>query len=422
MPKPARSKKKPFQKPSSTPLRKASACRWLVLVDERPIRQAALAEYHTVEKQITKAREQLEAFELGDRPAYQRWEAKALGPLMTELRDCLQQLDQKALLAEEIEEEMFWSDCTEVTAYKRVMKAREEPEEFADEDEDDAFPGGGANGAGPKRGDRLFGDSDLPPGVDAQVYEHMTKKEKAAFHEFYEMVAAMYVVATGRRAPTLEEALYGKRREDDAATGNSAFGSNNPPPWSGQNGARNGRRPRPGDMPEGPAKTQETNRLKDLYRKLVRLLHPDRNHEQTPREKELWHQVQEAYRAHDLGKMEAVAGRLEIGLPGAAAKLPIQILLRMTRDLMDALRGLRRQLNEARSHPAWKFSAQTTNLPKFEAQRKRQLVSDLQLAKARLARITARLDEIAAKAERKRTRPSKKATRKADRDQETFPF
>lgn len=45
---------------------------------------------------------------------------------------------------------------------------------------------------------------------------------------------------------------------------------------------------------------EEVKEVKRLYRHLVKLVHPDLNPYQTKEQKELWHQLQEAYRNNDL--------------------------------------------------------------------------------------------------------------------------
>lgn len=47
-------------------------------------------------------------------------------------------------------------------------------------------------------------------------------------------------------------------------------------------------------------------KLKELYRRLVKKLHPDMNENITEREKELWNKVQEAYREGDIDTLEEI--------------------------------------------------------------------------------------------------------------------
>ena len=101
--------------------------RWLLIIDNGPIREATLAQYHLLEKKVMGLRAQLDAFESGDLPAYQRWEARTFGPLLTELRSMLQAIDEKQRLLAEIEDEMTWTGCSAAAAYRRVTEAANAP-------------------------------------------------------------------------------------------------------------------------------------------------------------------------------------------------------------------------------------------------------------------------------------------------------
>lgn len=113
-----------------------------------------------------------------------------------------------------------------------------------------------------------------------------------------------------------------------------------------------------------PERQPEKDRLKTLYRTLVRQLHPDGNRNQGWRERELWHEVQAAYQARDLDRLEDAAGRVEMGLNGASAALSVRTRLRLTSDLLRELAGLKnRQLVRDGILPGNFRPAQTTWRP-----------------------------------------------------------
>lgn len=397
-------------KAKAAPQRPRSAA--LVIVDEGPIRAEALESYHRLEKQLVESRTELEAFEAGDLPAYQRWEAKVFGTLLTELRNTTQELDKQNLVLRAIDEEVFWTGCTDLTAYRRVMKALTdpEPEPAPNDDPTDFDPaedfGPDEPGFAPE-GDKMFGETDLPPGFTAADFDRMPPREKRNFRDFYEQTAELFEIMTGRVAPNLDEVL----REDRARR-------------RGGNGAQAGPAPREHQPPPVAPEVQRTeDRVKELYRALVRQLHPDCRPHQTARDRELWHQLQTAYRKRDLELMEAIAGRVELGLNGSATSLPVQILLRLTRDLYEALRGLRKQLTAAKQNPAWCFAKRAAELPQLEAKRRKSLERELRKATMELADIRAILDDLAARAARgKPRRAKKKSARRADLQQDLFGF
>ncbi len=385
---------------------------WLLIIDNGPIREATLAQYHRLEKRVMGLRVQLDAFESGDLPAYQRWEARAFGPLLTELRSMLQAIDEKRRLLAEIEDEMTWTGCSAAAAYRRVTEAPDAPapedEGFddgpVDEDErdDPEFQDGERAG--------VFGKSDLPPGFDVDGFDRAPSRAKNEFRAFYKMAARLYEAMTGNPAPTLEEALERERARKQGGGGRAR--------------TRERREPAPAPPSIDPAVQRENDRLKELYRTIVRQLHPDQNHEQTAHEAELWHQMQEAYRTRDIERLEAIAGRLEIGLTGKSTTLPIQILMRMSRDLKDAAKALQKQITANRRHPGWAFREKAALLGKFEATAlRKQIEEDCREARAELAWFTRHLDAVAKRAERRRAPAKKKRVPAAAAwGQESFPF
>jgi hypothetical protein len=170
--------------------------------------------------------------------------------------------------------------------------------------------------------------------------------------------------------------------------------------------------------PAAPPPRQET-RFKDLYRELVRKLHPDRAGEQTPRERELWHHLQEAYGRNDLDAMEAIAGRLEVSLDGGGRNLPVQILLRMANDLRAVLAGMLAQLGKAKAQPAWNFRGKGKKLEKMAVIRQRKLRQEIDAARAELAVCRREVEILATKAEVSET---KRKARRGGQTQSEFGF
>ena len=364
----------------------------LMVIDNEPIRQAALAIYRQLEAETGELRAQVERFETADRPAYERWEARTFGLLLTELREVSAALGEKHHILEEIDEEMYWSNCSRLTAYRRVMKQLHEPSEpFGEDnwegDSDRVDPPEAQDPEDPEFGGAagLFGASHLPPGFRIEDYDRMRGSEKREFREFYEMMAQMYEMTTGEPAPVLEDVLA--RERSRAGTGRETAGNC-------------GRAAFPHASAQLPQAGREKDRLRELYRRLVRQLHPDMNGEFGSREREFWCEIQAAYRGRDLERLEAIAARIEIGLSSASREVPVGILLRITRDLRVAQESLRRQLAQLKREPAWRFSKRGEDLAAFEARRRRQLERELRDIRRELLECTAVLDELARRAAR----------------------
>ncbi len=322
----------------------------------------------------------MEVFETRDVPAFAEWEARTFGVLMTEIRELESGVAEKGWVLEEIEDEMRWTECSEVTAYRRVMAGRER--EARGEGDESAEDGSREDGRdeGPRG---MFGDGDLPPDFDVAEFDSMSARKQREFREQYDFMGSMYETMTGRRAPNLDEALDRER-------------------------ARLGGARRAGD--EVSAEVPVDRRLKTLYRKLVRRLHPDGKAELSARERELWHEVQAAYQSGDLERLEAAAGRVEMGDGGDAAGLPVGTLRRMTAELGRALVEMKKATNRAKRQAAWGFRRLTKKRAKIEEKRRRELERTLVVAREEFRQVSAVLDGIARRAERGKS-PSRRAGR-----------
>lgn len=377
--------KSPSSKKQKKP--RTTTVHWhLVLVDEAPIRRRSVAAYREAERALAKLRADLETFETRDVPAYHEWEARTFGALLTEIREANAAIEEKSWLLHEIEEETFFSNCSEVTAYRRVMDARARGVPLhanEDDDFDDGFSGPGPDPDG--GGGKLFGDTDLPPDFDVTAFDAQSKRKQAEFRDQYEFMASLYEAMTGQTAPPFEDILDRARAEarGETTSHHPSHRHHTPPP---------------------------DRRLKTLYRKLVQALHPDRNSALTPRQLELWHEVQAAYQAGDLERLEAAAGRVELGATGDAASLPIGTLLRMTADLAHAVVELTRAIARARRQPAWAFRKTTKKRTKIESNRRRDLERQRSRVTEDLRILTSELDDLARRAARSK-QPSKKKRR-----------
>ena len=136
----------------------------------------------------------------------------------------------------------------------------------------------------------------------------------------------------------------------------------------------------PGERPRekrAASSPHSASRLKELYRSLVRRLHPDTQREMTAQKSEWWHQAQAAYEAGDLEQLEVILTLCEIGDRGTTAHTSVSLLQRITAKLKSSLREIKRQIVRHRNDPAWKFS-QRSDHDLMAVQLRRKLMADLQ--------------------------------------------
>jgi hypothetical protein len=104
--------------------------------------------------------------------------------------------------------------------------------------------------------------------------------------------------------------------------------------------------------------------------------------------------------------MEALAARIELSVNRAAGSLPVQVLLRVTRELREALRGLRGQVGAARQNPAWEFRHKSAQLPKIESRRRKNLEHQAKKLRMDVEQVRSYLEDLEVRASR--VKPRKK--------------
>ena len=118
-------------------------------------------------------------------------------------------------------------------------------------------------------------------------------------------------------------------------------------------------------------------RVKELYRRLVRRLHPDLRADGNAAVSALWHEVQEAYRAGDVARMEILLALSEIAanhMDDATSLAQMRAGPRGTG--ARARRACEKSLREAEGEDAWNF-ARSGPASDLRLRVQRQLKSDL---------------------------------------------
>jgi hypothetical protein len=347
------------QKPTAPPV---VHCRAIVLVDGSGIRKKIKKDYEKAVRDLAVAREQLDVFHQSDLPQFTQWLTAQFGALLTELRELSQKLAADEALIFQVEAEVLFGGGGYARAYKRVMEARENP------------------GPPPPPPPGEGGETD-PRG--ARSGKHQKSKDP---EDEDDPLEEMFEDIFGEPGP-------GESAREEHDFGGGLF--SDPP------------------VPPPPSSA----RLKEIYRALVRRLHPDTQAEMTLQKTEWWHQAQAAYEAGDVEQLEVILTLCEIGESGTTAHTSASMLQRMTARLKVSLREIKRQLSGRRGDPAWGFSRRADRTV-LAAQMRNALTADLQGMRDRWQEIQ---EVIAAwKAAAERIKPPR---RKRARPQNTeFPF
>jgi hypothetical protein len=293
--------------------------RAIVLVDGTGIRNTIKKGYEKALRDLETSRRQLDQFHQTDLPQFTRWLNTHFGAMLTELRERSQQLAADEALIFQVEGEVMFGGGSHARAYQRVMEFRDNPEPLPPP------PSGGAE-------------------RDGEWDPFGTRPGAGDFDGEEDPVEEIF------------KELFGE------------FGPGERP--------RNHRGPRAGQHAGYTAPGHKATRLKELYRTLVRRLHPDSQREMTAQKTEWWHQAQAAYEAGDAEQLEVILTLCDIGDSGTTAHTSASLLQRITAQLNSSLREIKRQLAGRRRDPAWHFSLRADH-DALAAQMRRDLQEDL---------------------------------------------
>ena len=294
---------------------------WVVVVDQEPLRERAATDCAQALASLKRARAGWHHFERKDKPAFIRWRAREFGALLSTAREVEEQIRDLQTLIHEVELEMRRGFQDAFTAYQTVMARR------GNSATSETLPPAPGT-RGPRRVLSDFEKEALfQEWVQRSLGTHPDKMDDAAYASSFEAFKAHMF-----RPMPVDEHKPKERKS-------TSF------------------RPRPVDEEdaEPEEKAAVDYRVKELYRRLVRRLHPDLRADGSTAVSALWHEAQEAYAAQDIARMEILLALSDI----ESQRTDQQTLAQMRSifaDLQRALRALEKSLLEAGGEEAWDFA------------------------------------------------------------------
>jgi hypothetical protein len=351
----------------------------LIVIDQEPLRKDTASECSRAMTQLEKARAEWRRFDREDRPAFERWMAATFGGMLTRIREVEAQVGQKEMFIAEVEMEMMFGPRGGYgAAYLRVMKhhaaPQKEPESFDD-------------GPPPKDEGEWAGED---PEADLDEEEMNPFEEELLFEHFAR-------TCMGIEPDRLSDREYERLLNDFRENVLKKKKTHQPPPPPRD--STFGSAPQPAVKPEAP-------RIKELYRLLVRRLHPDLRADRDAEVSHFWHDVQDAYEQGNVERLEMLLALTDLQSNAVGDHTSLFQMRSALKELRKAFQALQRSLAEAKKDPAWKFAA-LTNRQQIRAGIQRSLERDLNDHRADLARLDAHIARWKAAADRIKSRRGK---------------
>ena len=325
----------------------ATSVQAIIIVDQEPIRRAAGDDCRAVMARLENARAAWNRYEREDKPSFARWRAREFGALLSEAREVELQIRDYESLVHEVEIEMRRGFIDPHGAYQRVMARRGNPAIAAEEAKPPRNDGGAGRAMSDFEKEALFQEW-----VQRSLGTNPDKMDDDAYSATFEAFKSHMF----RARP--EEPLHARAH-------------------------RAAPRPAPEEPEEEEPLAPTDARVKELYRLLVRRLHPDLRADGNVAVSALWHEVQEAYAASDIAQLELLLALSDIETDRFNDETTIAQMLALLAELERALFALNDSLRQARGEDAWDF-ARSGAVQGLRSRVERELQANLRTRRSRL--------------------------------------
>ena len=340
----------------------------IVVIDQRPLRRGVANHCRDLMERLSVVRALWHQFDREDKPAFVRWRAREFGALLSRAREIENQIHDAQTLIHEVEREMRRRFQNPYTAYQRVLFRRENPALAAEEEETDA----NEKANGEKKTTDFEKEALFQEWVQRFLGTNPDKMDDEAYKKTFEAFKThMFTAPVEEPAP---------RRTKQRAT------QSEPLPVQ--------------EEPEGVEESAVVDaRVKSLYRKLVRRLHPDHRGNGEAHVSGLWHEVQEAYLAADIARMEILLALSNIDGDAFGDDTTVAEMRSVHTELWRSLRTLEKSVAEGEGEEAWNF-ARSGPSEELRLRVERELKHELAQRLQRLDLLTRTIAEWAAGPER----------------------
>lgn len=302
----------------------------IVRIDQQPLRARAADDCRELMARLEGAREIWQRFERKDKPAFARWRAREFGALLSRAREVEEQIRDQQSLIHEVEMELRRHIQDPHTAYQRVLYRRAHPEEISQDKPESVRSGDGTA--------RKLSDFEKEALFQEWVQRSLGTNPDKMDDDAYTTSFEAFKTHMFRQAP--EEPPAPASRKHRAEQSARAM------PHDSTNASES----------ETGEETKIDARVKELYRTLVRRLHPDRRSDGNAAASALWHEVQDAYAASDVGQMEILLAVSQITAGALGDETSLGQMRAVAEELERSLFALEDSLVAAEREEAWDFA------------------------------------------------------------------
>lgn len=316
--------------------------RALVVIEQSKVRKKYIQGCKKTIKDLEKAKQEWEDYQSVDVPSYEKWYNGNFGSEISQVREAHTKAQDLHSTLQEIRYWMMKKNISPYDAYKLVMDRKANPEKYKASDEAEAererekerkwnekfkrdFFGEEEDESFDQEEDDLFGED-----------EHSEEELKMMF-EFF--IQANPSIKSKMKDKAFYDFMFERFKEDVLGKKSSKS--------SGKESIH----------------TSIEDRIKATYRALVRKLHPDFQTEITQHMQDLWHEVQEAYKAKDLERLETMLAISNIQTGDFSEEISVSQILNVQSEYKNQLKSLRAQIRKAKKKVEWGFSKLTNTQP-----------------------------------------------------------
>lgn len=304
--------------------------RALVVIEQSKVRKKYIQGCKRTIKDLEKAKKEWEDYQNLDIPTYEKWFNGNFGSSISQVREAQAKAQELHSTLQEIRYWMMKKNLSPYDAYKLVMDRKANPEKYRASDEAEAERERKEERKWKERFERdFFGEEDS---FEEEDFFEEDEPSEEDLHRMFEMfIEANPSIKSKMKDKGFYDFMFERFKEDVL----------------GRKSSKSSKK---------ESNTSKEDQIKTIYRTLVRKLHPDYQTESSPHLEELWHEVQEAYKANDLERLETILAISNIQTGDFSEEISVSQILNVQAEYKNQLKSIRAQIRKAKKRVEWGFS------------------------------------------------------------------